>query len=113
MKGIGIIERRVLPDYRNLKHISWGKIEVDSGKCTGCSLCARACPADSIMLVNKKAAMKPERGNIFSETGISQCMACGDCTALCPAGAITLKHSYRWAKFYKIIDRGELSPPRL
>lgn len=113
MKSIGIIERFILPDYGNVKQISWAAITVDPGKCTGCSQCARACPADSIMMLNKKAQMKPVKGKLTDKTGISQCMGCGDCSALCPAGAITLTSSYRWTKFFKTIDRGELLPPRL
>ena len=113
MKNIKFIERLLLPDYKNVKEITWGTIKVDRDKCTGCSLCIKACPADSILMENKKAHIKPPEGDIISETGVSQCMACGDCTALCPAGAITLISSYRWTKFFRTIDRGELSLPRL
>jgi ferredoxin len=40
-------------------------------------------------------------------------MACADCVAICPEGAIRLKSSYRFTKYFKTIDRGELLPPRL
>jgi len=113
MKAIGIIERHILPDYGDVKQITWATIAVDAEKCTGCSLCVKTCPADSIMIKNKKAQMKPANGILTREPGISQCMGCGDCTALCPAGAITITGPYRWTKFFKTIDRGELLPPRL
>lgn len=113
MNKIGIFERLLLPDYGNVKQVTWAAISVDEEKCTGCSLCARACPADSIMVKDKKARMKPVKGSLTGEPGISQCMGCGDCMALCPAGAITIKASYRWTRFFKTINRGEISPPRL
>lgn len=113
MNKIGIIERLFLPDYGNIKQVTWGVISIDEEKCTGCSLCLKACPADSIMIAEKKAHLKPAQGNLLSTPGISQCMACGDCAALCPADAITIKSSYRWTRFFKTINRGELMPPRL
>ncbi len=113
MKNIGIIERLFLPDYGNIKQVTWASIEIDPAKCTGCSMCSRACPADSIMMQNKKALMKPASGKLTGEPGISQCMGCGDCSAICPAGAITLKRPYRWTRYFKTIDRGKLTPPRL
>jgi len=113
MNKIGIIERFLLPDYGNVKQITWAVISIDEEKCKGCSLCLKACPANSIMMSDKKARMKPIRGNLFRDPGISQCMGCGDCTALCPADAISISSSYKWTRFFKTIDRGELSPPRL
>lgn len=110
MKSIGIIERMKMPDYRKTR---WGEIKIDTVKCIGCALCVKACPADSIMISGSKAQMKPLDGLLLSKTGQSQCMGCGDCTALCPTGAISLVSSYSWTKYFKTIDRGELSFPRL
>jgi len=113
MKNIGIIEHLLLPDYRDRKQITWGVVKVDPERCTGCSICVKICPADSLMIENKKAHIKPVTGVILKGQGISQCMACGDCSAICPTGAITIERSYRWTKFFKTINRGELSKPRL
>ncbi len=113
MKRLGIVERFLLPNYGNVKQIAWARITVDTARCTGCGLCVRACPADSIMMAGKKACMKPHSGDLLGDPGISQCMGCGDCAALCPSGAITLSEPYRWTRFFRTIDRGELAPPRL
>lgn len=110
MKNLSIFDRLFLPDYRR---IAWGSIIIDTEKCAGCSFCVKVCPADSIMIKDKKAQMKPSQGNLIGNPGISQCMGCGDCSAICPENAITLLKSYRWTKYYKTIERGELSPPRL
>lgn len=113
MNRIGMIERLMLPGYGNIKQVTWASIKIDEQKCMGCSLCVRACPADSIYLYDKKALMKPATGKLAGEPGRSQCMGCGDCTAICPADAIMIETPYRWTKFFRTIDRGESMPPRL
>ena len=113
MNKLGILERLFLPGYNNTKQVTWASIKIDIDRCIGCGMCVRACPADSIRIENKKAAMKPAGGRINSEAGLSQCMGCGDCMALCPAGAIMLDRPYKWTRYFKTIDRGELAPPRL
>lgn len=113
MSRIRMIDRLMLPDYGNTKQVNWASIKIDEEKCTGCSLCVRACPADSIYLYHKKARMKPATGKLAGDPGRSQCMGCGDCTAICPAGAITIETTYRWTKCFRTIDRGDSMPPRL
>ncbi|HOO73196.1 MAG TPA: 4Fe-4S dicluster domain-containing protein [Spirochaetota bacterium] len=113
MSKLGFFERMLLPHYGDTGQITWAEIRVDREKCTGCSLCVRACPADSIMVEDQKARMKPREGNLLGNPGISQCMGCGDCVALCPSGAITLTAPYRWTRFFRTIDRGDPAPPRI
>lgn len=58
---------------------------VDTGKCTGCGLCASLCPF---------AAAVVERG----EEGVkcrmvsASCRGCGTCAAACPQHALTMQH---------------------
>lgn len=64
-------------------------ISVDEEKCTGCGLCVRQCPCQTITLENKKAKFKglPYYGDI--------CIACHNCEAICPAGALSFPYFYR------------------
>ena len=38
-----------------------GKVMVDTGKCIGCGLCGRICPAHNLEIKNKKAGTVLER----------------------------------------------------
>ncbi|HOJ13855.1 MAG TPA: nitroreductase family protein [Deltaproteobacteria bacterium] len=64
-------------------------IEVDQEKCTGCGMCVRQCPTQSIELVDKKPRFTglPYFGKI--------CIACHNCEAVCPTGALVFNHFYR------------------
>jgi ferredoxin len=94
-------EKFRIPTYNDPEQIQFGRMEFDYEKCISCSICARACPASSIVMENKKPTMKDE------------CMFCGDCVAICPVSAIRMKTPYRYTKYFKNIDHGPVSPPQL
>jgi NADH:ubiquinone oxidoreductase subunit F (NADH-binding)/(2Fe-2S) ferredoxin/NAD-dependent dihydropyrimidine dehydrogenase PreA subunit len=52
--------------------------EIDSGKCSGCGLCRRECPAEAI-------SGETKRPHLIDQT---RCVKCGNCLAVCRFGAI-------------------------
>jgi Na+-translocating ferredoxin:NAD+ oxidoreductase RNF subunit RnfB len=62
---------------------------VDESLCTGCGLCAKACPVNSVGLekVAAQEGRKPAKLAVVQE----HCLGCGVCALKCPTGAITLQ----------------------
>ena len=56
------------------------KITVDTEKCTGCSLCLKACPFNAIKVENKLAVID-----------LDLCNYCGACAEECPSEAISVE----------------------
>jgi nitroreductase/NAD-dependent dihydropyrimidine dehydrogenase PreA subunit len=52
---------------------------INEGFCTGCGLCVKVCPKDTITMNGEKAVV----------TG-TECITCGHCMAVCPTGAINV-----------------------
>jgi len=53
---------------------------IDTELCDGCGLCVRACPLETLALVEGKARVVGERS-----------LRCGHCAAACPKGAVTVE----------------------
>jgi formate hydrogenlyase subunit 6/NADH:ubiquinone oxidoreductase subunit I len=85
-----------------------GILKLDSGLCTACQICQRACPIDCIAIENAKCdKIKPTdrdgksvlnrftqkeaiktRALTRFDINVAKCMFCGLCEAACPTGAI-------------------------
>jgi len=102
MDKISFREKIKIPRYDDPIQIKMGLIKIEEALCNGCQLCIRACPANAILLKDKKAHL----------SNIPECMACGDCVAICPQEAITLVKNYKYTGYFKTIDKGDLQPPR-
>jgi ferredoxin len=105
MIKFGFLDRFRIPSYNDTEQMKFGIVEIDPEKCIGCGLCAGACPANALDIVDKKPQMKKAPENA--------CAFCGDCAAICSVGAISMKKPYSFSGFYKTIDQEETSPPRL
>ena len=105
MARFSLLDKVFIPTVDDRDQISSGEVAFDYEKCSGCSLCVQACPADTILFEDKQPLLKVGKKN--------ECMACGDCVAICPEGAIRLTRSYRFTKYFRTIDQGALTPPRL
>jgi formate hydrogenlyase subunit 6/NADH:ubiquinone oxidoreductase subunit I len=63
-----------------------GRLLWEPAKCTGCSLCAKDCPADAIQIIvlDKKAK------RFMLEYHIDRCTYCAQCVHSCRQGCLTM-----------------------
>jgi len=77
--------------------------ENDENRCTGCSMCERACPNGSISVLNtKNYAGKKVLGQYIYR--LSQCTFCNLCIESCPFGAIEMGKEFELS----VYDRQQL-----
>src|SRR5512143_3000438 len=81
----------------------FGVVTIDRDSCTGCAVCARVRPANTLEIADKKSRMKANR---------PMCISCGDCVAACPERAITITRFIQFHKYYRYLDRGTPEFPR-
>ncbi|WP_112478117.1 formate hydrogenlyase complex iron-sulfur subunit [Vibrio variabilis] len=69
-----------------------GKPELIASQCISCGACARACPANAIVIENDIPALVRQW-----ELSIARCIYCGRCEEVCPTRAIRLSESFELA----------------
>jgi electron transfer flavoprotein alpha subunit len=65
-------------------------IKILLDKCTGCTLCVKACPFASITMVDRPTDA-PGRGKKIAQIDLDTCTLCGACVPSCKFNAIDLK----------------------
>lgn len=80
-----------------------GKLDVDSIKCTGCSICEIVCPAQVIKMISvgKKKIGDREVDIKRPSFDLWSCISCGQCVDDCKFGALTLTHDFELSIFKK------------
>jgi electron transport complex, RnfABCDGE type, B subunit len=71
---------------------------VDEDRCTGCGVCAQACPKHGIVLMPKERSVyvtcrTTRRGRAVAAACRAGCIACGLCAGKCPEGAVTIQNN--------------------
>lgn len=79
--------------------------DVATGKelCSGCALCAKACPSACITVTQRKDEEGKRHSDAF-QIDISLCSFCGLCVETCPEQAIVWVRDYE----YSVYDRKQL-----
>jgi formate hydrogenlyase subunit 6/NADH:ubiquinone oxidoreductase subunit I len=68
-----------------------GQLEFDAGKCTGCKICVRDCPAAAIEIaVVDKAAKR-----FVMKFRVDRCTYCAQCVVSCNFDSLRMSHE-RW-----------------
>ena len=63
-------------------------ITINEDRCTGCGLCARACPKKIVALSKTKINSKGYRPAEI--TDIEECIGCASCARTCPDAVIEI-----------------------
>lgn len=81
---------------------SRGRIVLDPDTCILCSLCARRCPADAIVVDRKGGKW---------ELDALRCIICGECVTACPKKSISMNNDRRHATLEKEIVSHNVEVP--
>ncbi len=93
-------------------HIIDSIARVDPSRCTGCTLCAKACPnniitlKDAVKTVSVKCSNK-EKGAIARKQCNVACIACMKCQKTCPHDAIHVENNLARIDYEKCTSCGE------
>ena len=80
---------KVIMEQRLLKKVS--HLVLNASKCTGCGICADACPKEAITLGMVGAAARNATEGAPIIVDPSKCSYCGVCTILCPFNSLAVE----------------------
>ena len=73
--------------------VPFGRVELDSSRCTGCGLCALDCPTEALSIsVNEEADTFQLLFKNYA------CVACGKCLEVCPEQCLRLERGLQMDK---------------
>jgi ferredoxin len=79
--------------------VPFGKLSLDSSKCTGCGLCAADCPTDALTMGADKAGADYQL--LFKQDA---CVGCGKCVACCPEKCLKLQRVLELDRIYGTVS---------
>lgn len=82
-------KERMPPRYRG-RHIFFDEL------CIGCSLCAKVCPNNTIVMLERPEQSDPKLRH-RPIIDLNRCIFCGYCAEVCPAKCLFMGHAFEMA----------------
>ena len=86
-------KNKLPPRYRG-RHIFFDEL------CIGCSLCAKVCPNDTIVMLERPEQTDPKLKH-RPIIDLNRCIFCGYCAEVCPAKCLFMGSAYEMAETSK------------
>jgi Na+-translocating ferredoxin:NAD+ oxidoreductase RNF subunit RnfB len=85
--------------------------KIDEKKCTGCGICVKECPKNTLMLIPRRklvylACVSHDKGRDVKNVCSIGCIACNICIKVCPYDALRMENNLPVMDFTKCTDCG-------
>lgn len=102
-------QRPAMPARYRGRHIFFDEL------CIGCSLCAKVCPNNTIVMLERPEQTDPKLRH-RPIIDLNRCIFCGYCAEVCPAKCLFMGHAFEMAAHTKgelvFSYRGMIESPR-